>query len=60
MYQLQDVGKGTDKRVLFPSPVYKKAMIYSNICNCPFKYFSFSPAYNEIHQEVLDLKRLNY
>jgi len=59
MYQLKNVEEGANKRILFHFPVYKKVTIYSNICNWRFKYLSFSPAFTEIHQEVLDLKRLN-
>jgi hypothetical protein len=59
MYQLKDVGEGTDRSGFFHGPDYKKPTIYSNICNCPFKYLSFSPAFTEIHQKVLDLKGLN-
>jgi hypothetical protein len=58
MYLFRDVEEGADKRILFPFP-YCKVTIYSNICNWPFKYVPFSPAFTEIHQEVLDLKRLN-
>jgi len=59
MYQLKDVGQGANKRGLFHFPAYKKSTLYSNVCNCPFKYLSFSSAFTEIHQEFLELKDLN-
>jgi hypothetical protein len=59
MYQFKDVGEGADKIVLFHFPDYKKSTIYSNIRKWSFKYFSFCPAFTEIHQEFLDLKCLN-
>jgi hypothetical protein len=59
MYQLKDMGEVAVKRILFHCPDYKKTTKYFNVCNWPFKYSSFSPAFAEIHQEVLGLKGLN-